>query len=733
MAPEQAERLEQERIRAAAMAVINELDDELTRRVSARDRIEKRWLEDLRQYHAEPEPAEKARLSQAKRSSAFLNLTQARTSALEARLFDMMYPTDDKNWSIEPTPDPDLDVEAERAVEEARKARQQAGDNPDDSAAAARYSELEQASNDLHARLDEARGRARAMEREMEDQLVQTDWNAESRNAIHDYCKLGICVMRGPITGSKLRQRWQTSEDGTAILIEGTDPSPRYWREDPWKVFPDPDARQPDDGEGVFIRDMLNAKQLRRLAKLDGFDADAVRRVLRSPADHALPGNMETLKQITGDTTNMTGRWLVKEYEGPLDAEHMGALATFLGDDDVLADMVDLDELAEVHAVVTWCNNEVLRFAIHPLDTGEARYSVAQLWADETGPYGYGIPRVMRDVQALLNGYFRMSTDNMGHASGPQVVLDPEQIQPAGTGASWVPEPWKIWMLTRMAHNANASAVPPFQFVQPDANLQQILPMIELLFRFVDEVTGLYQQLNGEPGATPQQTATGTALLMSSANVVFRRFVKNLDDDLIVPSIRRLYTWNMQHSPKAHIKGDYEVKARGSSALMARELNTQNLLAMMQIFGNDDPDIKVDEAKKEVIRSLRLDADQFVRSPEERDQFLKEQAERAGEDPALAVEREKIEAQNRKTDAEIAVAEMKADADLQVAATKHETAMMELAETMNMKFEELRAMMAKTRSEIASDERKLATEVAVQEKQAQQPDEMAGSGGGGSV
>ena len=105
--------------------------------------------------------------------------------------------------------------------------------------------------------------------------------------------------------------------------------------------------------------------------------------------------------------------------------------------------------------------------------------------------------------------------------------------------------------------------------------------VIELCLRFVDLETNISMLASGEQGAT-SKTAGGMSLLMNSVNVVFRRVVKNFDDGITTPAITRAYYYLMQFSNKEEIKGDYGVQARGSSVLLVREIQAQNLLAPYQ-------------------------------------------------------------------------------------------------------------------------------------------------------
>ena len=84
-----------------------------------------------------------------------------------------------------------------------------------------------------------------------------------------------------------------------------------------------------------------------------------------------------------------------------------------------------------------------------------------------------------------------------------------------------------------------------------------------------DQETGVPTIMQGEKGAAPD-TVGGMQMLMNSANVVLRRLVKQFDDMVTRPHIRRYYDYNMLYGEDEEIKGDFSVDARGSSALMVR-------------------------------------------------------------------------------------------------------------------------------------------------------------------
>ena len=108
MSPQSAEEHELE-IAERLHVFASRLNKLAAEQVAKRNQIEQRWLDDIRQYHGEYASDEAAKLARARGSEVFVNITRNKTNAAEARLQDMLFPTDDRNFGIYPTPIPELD------------------------------------------------------------------------------------------------------------------------------------------------------------------------------------------------------------------------------------------------------------------------------------------------------------------------------------------------------------------------------------------------------------------------------------------------------------------------------------------------------------------------------------------------------------------------------------------------------------------------------------------------
>lgn len=740
---EQAPRPEQDPsvLRAKLMTIVGRLESEASDRVAKRLHIEERWVEDLLQYHGKYDYKTEQALNETDKSKLNINLTRPKTDAMSARLMDLLFPTDDKNWGIQPTPVPRLQSQAEKAAQAARKLAEEAKaaqeaaaieGQPVDEQQVAQAKELQAEAEatkakaaQLQAVIEEARGRAELMTQEIDDQLKESLYHAVKRDQIEDACKLGTGVTKGPVTGDRVRKGWkeQQGEDGQPVqgqfelkMSVGEQPAMRHV--DIWSFFPDMDARTPEESEGFFERHLMNTKKLRKLAQTPGFDKDAIRRLLQAKAQTNAPSYLADLRNINKNNQQITkDLYHVWEYSGPLSTEDMRDLALATGDEGTLAELEDVDPLTEMNAVIWFCQNELLKFSIYPFDSGECMYSVFNLIKDEASIFGYGLPSVIRDPQRSLNASWRAMMDNAGAASGPQIVVAQHLIEPAD--GNWTFGARKIWKAKEgLAENHRA-----FDTFDIPIHQVELANIIALSKQFIDDMSAMPSIAQGEQGVGVTKTAQGMALLMNSSNVVFRRIVKNFDDDVTTPDIRRMYDWNMQFSKKEGIKGDYEVDARGSSVLLVREMQAQNLMAIaIQLGGHPvyGPMLRNRELLRKIFQAHMIPATEVVLTDDEIDAVLAAAAAESegmeGEKAKAELEMRKLDVEERKIDADIEKANMEASTRMAIAELTHQTQMMKLAETLNMSVDKIQAQLQNSREERASRERVFAAETAMTER-----------------
>lgn len=561
--------------------------------VAARQQLETRWLTDLRQYHGEYTPDELARMREAGGSSVYANITRNKTRAAIARLSDMLLPNDDRNWGIKPTPEPQLSVMSNSGDQEQQdRARQ--------------IREI-------------AERKARAMQSAIDDDFTEARYNSKARDVIGDSCLLGTGVMKGPVVVNRQRRAWRHDEQSGAHIMEvqqeyraGLD------RVETWDFFPDMSAANMLEAEFVFERKLLNKKQLRELANLPGVLEEQLVKVLESDPDghHISQDRRAEIRHITGvDTVISSKRWELWEYWGPLDKDELVAAGV----------EVDDDPLAEYNGCVLFIGEHVIKAAINPLDSGDLPYSVHNWEEDPSSIFGFGVPFLMRDSQKISAASWRMIMDNAGLSAGPQIAVDKTAVVPQD--GDWRLRPRKVWISTGKVPLNQA-----FHAYNIPSNQGPLYSIFQAAQQMADTETNLPILLQGEgvSGGPGSQTATGMQMLMNNSNIVLRSGVKNFDDGITEPLVRRFYDWHMAYSDREEIKGDFSIVARGSSVLIERQGQQEKLLMLAQIAASNPEFARSTEWQglyRELVRSMSVSADSVLKSEDE----IEQQAQAAGE------------------------------------------------------------------------------------------------------
>jgi hypothetical protein len=599
-------------------------------------KIEQRWMDDINQYLGRDENARKAsvmmdsveagfpvlsREARPQRSTVFVNITRPKTNAAEARVADMVFPVDDRNFGIKPTPVPELVATRNRPPEpvmhpETGNPMAVPAQSPQGEPILAPSGEpgyRPMTTDDLKQdQLAQAEAAARAMQDEIDDALTECEYNTQGRMMLHDAAVMGTGVFKGPIVRNQTRKAWQRVDGATYALTIKDELRPSTVRVDPWNVFPDPNCgTDAHDGLGIFERKLFTPRKLRDLAKQPGYKADSIKRVLAEGPQRVMEADTHEvqLRKDAGYEVAEQDHFEIWEYWGDFDADDMRAAGVDLPD----------DTLTTVSGVVIMSNNTVIKAYENPLEGGELPYDFFPWEKADQSPWGYSVPFLMRTPQRVLNAAWRQTMDNAGLSVGANVVIKPGIIQPADQ--QWTLTGRKIWWCTDEAANVK-EAFATFEF---PSHLDELMKIIELALKFADEETSVPKLAQGEQGEAPE-TVGGMTILMNSANVVLRRLVKQFDDYITRPHIKRYYDFFMLFSEKAEIKGDFSIDARGSSALLVKDMQQQALLQMGQYQGSPvvGPMVNWQEWFKEVLKTQHIDASKILKSDEEIKQIQKQ-------------------------------------------------------------------------------------------------------------
>ena len=433
---------------------------------------------------------------------------------------------------------------------------------------------------------------AKKMEKKIHDQLDESNANKQLRVAAFECALFGTGVMKGPFAVDKEYPNWtETGEYSPTIKT-----IPQTSSVSLWNFYPDPDAANMDEAEYVVERHKMSRTQLRNLKKRPFFRSNAVDLAVSEGESYV----KEWWEQAMEDDAqeSKAERFEVLEFWGNVDIDVLEG-----HDIDIPSELSEMDQVS----VNIWvCNNKVLRLVMNPFTPSIIPYYAVPYEVSPYSLFGVGIAENMDDTQTLMNGFMRMAVDNAALSGNMLIEVDETNLVP---GQDLSVYPGKVF---RRQGGAPGQAIFGTKFPNVSNENMQMFDKARVL---ADESTGFPSFAHGQTGVQGVgRTASGISMLMSAANGSIRNVVKNVDDYLLAPLAKAFFNFNMQFDYDDEIKGDLEVKARGTESLMANEVRSQRLMQFLGVVQNPvlAPFAKMDYIIREIAKSMDLDPDKLV-------------------------------------------------------------------------------------------------------------------------
>ena len=443
---------------------------------------------------------------------------------------------------------------------------------------------------------------AKRMEKTILDQLEESSASKHLRSAAFEMSLFGTGVLKGPFAVDREVPNWEENEEGEVEYNPTITTVPKLEFVSVWNFYPDPDAKNMEQAEYVIQRHKLSHSDLRGLKKRPFFDGDAIDECIEMGTNYVRKW-WETQVEDEDTKNHSVDRFEVYEYWGNVDKD--------MAEEAGLAIPDDLKEFDTVQVNVWVGNGKVLRVAINPFIPNRIPYFAAPFELNPYSFYGVGLAENMSDTQQLMNGFMRMAVDNAVLSGNLIFEIDETNLVP---GQDLELYPGKIFR-----RQGGAPGQSLFATSYPNVSSQN-MQMFDKARVLADEATGIPSFSHGQTGVTGVgRTASGISMLMGAAQLSIKTVIKNVDDYLLQPLGEAFYAFNQQFNFDSNIKGDIEVKARGTESLMRNEVRSQRLLQLMQIGSNPTlaPFIKFPVILREIAHAFDLDAEKFVNDERE--------------------------------------------------------------------------------------------------------------------
>lgn len=606
---EQAQEQEKQET-AAKDAFASDLQSRFHGYREARREVEDEWLDALRAVKGEYNPDQVQVMDENKAlSRVFVKITSTKVDAAYARIVDLLFQNNDSFWDIVPQPLADIPAALKQQI------RSMAIDEllPYPLDPNVRNGLIEERVEELHRGMmaqamkaaDEA---ALKMRRQVKEYLNSADALTDIKATTNEMVVLGTGCLKVATLNIRNHEKWESEGDQWELNQQQIESDIDH--ASVFQMFPDPfsyDCGKPND---LFRRHVLTKHELRELSETPGFDGDMIETILmESPEGNHEPLDYEReLRNINDRESHFVTnrRYDVLEYWGPVDSYQLKRYG-----------IQQVEDQAEYQANIWVCNGRVIMARMNPLKPESIPYKFIPYKKVLHRFWGHGIPRLMDDSQDVMNATARALLDNAALTAGPMFQMDVSKL-PKGVSLEEAKKiyPYRLWFYDGTQGNEG----PMIQSINVNANQSELSAIFELFRRFADEETSLPSYTHGEQTQSLNKTASGMSMLMTAANVSLKAVVKNIDDYLTRPLIDSLYHFAMRWSDNEKAKrGDLNVVAMGSTALMAKEIQSERMMQAMQVTANPvyGPMVEHRYLLDEYLKSLDIDTDKALRPEEE--------------------------------------------------------------------------------------------------------------------
>ena len=627
--------------------LVNYIQEKFRKSEDTRRQDEERWLRAYRNYRGIYGPD--VQFTEAEKSRVFVKVTKTKVLAAYGQIIDVLFANQSFPVTVEPTRLPEGVAEAVHFDPQKNQAEEQlgmsfdsmspygfAGDGQDLPPGATFDSLTRDGLGPLADKLGEVEGltpgigqtpssinfypamvAAKKMQKKIHDQLEEAHASKQLRSTAFEMALFGNGIMKGPFAVDKEYPNW----DGEGEYNPTIKTVPSTSHVSVWNFYPDPDANSMDEAQYVIERHKMSRSQLRSLKKRPFFRDQVIDDVIELGEGYTKKYWEDDLRDYTTDYD--IERFEVLEYWGVVDRDTLENANV-----DIPEDAGVLDEL---QANIWFCNNRILRAVINPFKPANIPYYSVPYELNPYSFFGVGIAENMDDTQTLMNGFMRMAVDNAVLSGNLLIEIDETNLVP---GQDMSIYPGKVF---RRQSGAPGQAIFGTKFPNVSNENMQLFDKARVL---ADESTGFPSFAHGQTGvAGVGRTASGISMLMNAAAGGIKTVIKNVDDYLLAPLGKAMFSFNMQFDFDDEIKGDLEIKARGTESLMANEVRSQRLMQFLQIASNPAlaPFAKFPYVIREIAKSMDLDPEKVTNSMEEaalQAQLMQQNAPPAPETPA---------------------------------------------------------------------------------------------------
>jgi len=533
--------------------------------------------------------------------------------------------------------------------------------------------------------------RAENMENLIDDQFHDSDWYTTLEDFITDLVTFPTAFIK---TTYEYNTKMVTSVVDGQFTMESTEELiAKDERVSPFDIYPSPDQKTINDGS-LIERLKMSRNEIYKCLDKPGYSNENILKVLeevdgggfaswQSSVDSQRRYSENHSTSFSGQDGSVYGlRFLGfvsvdKMIDWGYSIEDLQGQGIITEELDEYGQPTDRDKYKEIDIDAILIGNHVIK-AIPNLDQeGKRPYYMASYRRVPGSFWGKSVAMLAQPHQRLVNATARALSNNMGIASGPQIVVYTDRL-PNGESLQSI-KPLKIWQMTSDPAGANTK---PIDFFQPASNAQELMAVYQYYFDSVGDVTGIPKQAySSDPTRAQQgaQTASGLAMLLETASKQIKKAVMNIDTGVIEPRLQYQFQVNMLNPEVPNrYKGDMSVVATGAKSIVAKAVENQRSMELLQATANPiDQEVLGPDGRAALLRNILRNYDMVDIAPTA-EAMEKRKEEKAKQPPPPSPEETKLKIETMRSETRLKDQELESELAMKQQQTDLEIANIEL-------------------------------------------------------
>lgn len=366
---------------------------------------------------------------------------------------------------------------------------------------------------------------------------------------VDSICTYGTAFVFGPFVKKMTHTSVDTDDaEGYSKLKETkTDyDCPYYEHARTMDVYPDPEAEDVQEGNGVYWASRKQPEFIRNLKDEDGYDKEAIDRALTEKVSSYTDQGSDRTDQARQNLYRYTneGRiWFVRFFglvkKKQLKDWKKESISSSTGD--------DADE--RVEAIVIMAGGYVIKAEENPYKDCKRPVRRCVYEDVEHEMWGVGIGENNDPMQRITNAAFRLFTEGKAYAGVPMCSIDRSAFEVTEDFKAF---PGKRYMMKPgLSPEQRKEAIIWHQIPDVTDGWEQL---IELAEKFSDDDTAITKYTQGNDAQHLNKTATGVSMIMNASSLPLKEVLSNIDEMWIEDMIEDLINWDIENLEPETVK-----------------------------------------------------------------------------------------------------------------------------------------------------------------------------------